>query len=649
MTNAEIQNIALDKLIPSPANVRKTGTDEGIEELAASIASHGLLQNLGARKGEKGKFEVVAGGRRLAALRLLAKRKQIAKDFPVPVKLIEAEGETEVSLAENVVRVRMTDADMIEAFGRLNAEQGLSTDEIAGRFGISPLVVSRRIKLAGLSPRIFAAFRSGEATLQQLQALAITDDHARQEAAFFDVSQWEREPYRIKQRLSEGVAKADSSMARFVGLDVYKAAGGTMQTDLFADGNSGLLTDLALLTRLANEKLEAAAEEERAQGWAWVTVDPKLDGVHSYGRVYAKQTPLSDQQQAELAALQERYEALEGEIEGREDDDSDEFQALSDEIDRIGIAIDAIQPQREFLPGDIARAGAMIGIGYNGELRVERGLIERETGTSKAKAKKGRADGDAQGGNEVVLAGALVEELTAIRTAALRVEVSRNPKVALAAMVYRLALRQFYDMPSYKLPGSALEIDGEWCDLSKSVKEAEEDPTLKAWQDVLAEAGAQVPTNAGDLWNWVIEQDETTLMKLMAVLVSANLNAKQFAFENKRSSRVEHADRLAEAVGLDMNVWWCPKRRFLGRLSKAGIAGVMREAGLSEDAAKAIMSKPKSEAVDRAEDDLAGNTWLPAPLRTYPAPARSESTDDGADFEEGGDEDADDAFDEAAE
>ena len=72
--------ISLAKLVPSPANTRRTGTGLGIEALAASIQAHGLLQSLVVRPaldGEgqaTGKYEVAAGGRRLAALKLLAKR-----------------------------------------------------------------------------------------------------------------------------------------------------------------------------------------------------------------------------------------------------------------------------------------------------------------------------------------------------------------------------------------------------------------------------------------------------------------------------------------------------------------------------------------------------------------------------------------------
>jgi len=65
-------DVSLAKLIPSPANVRRTGAGTGIEALAASIQAHGLLQSLVVRPAldangqEPDRFEVVAGGRRLA-------------------------------------------------------------------------------------------------------------------------------------------------------------------------------------------------------------------------------------------------------------------------------------------------------------------------------------------------------------------------------------------------------------------------------------------------------------------------------------------------------------------------------------------------------------------------------------------------------
>ena len=79
----DITSIPLIKLVPSDANVRRTVTpDTALRELAASIAAHGLLQSLVVRKHRKGKYAVVAGGRRLAAQQLLAGEGKIDASVP---------------------------------------------------------------------------------------------------------------------------------------------------------------------------------------------------------------------------------------------------------------------------------------------------------------------------------------------------------------------------------------------------------------------------------------------------------------------------------------------------------------------------------------------------------------------------------------
>ena len=83
-----------------------------MDDLAASILAHGLLQNLtvveqsDTRSKHTGKYAVTAGGRRFAALTKLAKERAIPKTFGIPCRVIEHETATEVSLAENIVRVQ---------------------------------------------------------------------------------------------------------------------------------------------------------------------------------------------------------------------------------------------------------------------------------------------------------------------------------------------------------------------------------------------------------------------------------------------------------------------------------------------------------------------------------------------------------------
>jgi ParB family transcriptional regulator, chromosome partitioning protein len=121
----ELTFVPLNKLVRSSLNVRKTGA-ESIDDLAASIAVHGLLQNLtvtkmsatGKTKSKADTYEVVAGGRRLAALQSLAKQQKIPKDYAVPCKVVTDCAE-ELSLVENTIRQPMHPADQFEAFHRL--------------------------------------------------------------------------------------------------------------------------------------------------------------------------------------------------------------------------------------------------------------------------------------------------------------------------------------------------------------------------------------------------------------------------------------------------------------------------------------------------------------------------------------------------
>ncbi len=182
MTNTiTTTEISLAKLTPSPANVRRTGAGAGIEALAASIQAHGLLQSLVVRpkldaNGQAtDRYEVVAGARRLAALKLLAKQKRVSKGIIIPCRVLDAEGVdgSEASLAENVVRVDMHPADQFEAFARLH-EGGTGTEDIAARFGVSAHTVRQRLRLAVVSPALIQAYRDEALTLDHLTAFAVT-------------------------------------------------------------------------------------------------------------------------------------------------------------------------------------------------------------------------------------------------------------------------------------------------------------------------------------------------------------------------------------------------------------------------------------------------------------------------------------------
>lgn len=188
-TQQQFRFIPVGKLSLSPLNVRMTNADAGIAELAALIRAQGVLQNLTVHEDEKEKrkhgtaFAVVAGGRRWRALQLLIKEKHITPAHEVPCMIVSYDRAIEISLAENSGRESMHPADQFEAFRKL-IDAGQSVEDVAARFGVTPLVVQRRLKLANVCPEFLALYREGKLTLEHLMAFAVTDDHARQKEAW---------------------------------------------------------------------------------------------------------------------------------------------------------------------------------------------------------------------------------------------------------------------------------------------------------------------------------------------------------------------------------------------------------------------------------------------------------------------------------
>jgi ParB family chromosome partitioning protein len=173
--------IPLNRLTAGRGNVRKTGAKDDLDQLAASIAAHGLLQSLVVRKSARGKHAVIAGQRRFLALSMLAERGQITADMPIECRVMGADADaTEIGLAENVVRVPMHPADQFEAFRDL-IDKGAGVADIAARFGVSESTVQKRLKLGRVSAAILDAYRGGELGLEQVQAFAVSDDHDAQE------------------------------------------------------------------------------------------------------------------------------------------------------------------------------------------------------------------------------------------------------------------------------------------------------------------------------------------------------------------------------------------------------------------------------------------------------------------------------------
>ena len=279
-----IREVPLSRLALAPENVRKTPADPIAEaEMKASIATHGLLENLVVRMdgpADAGAYAVIAGGRRLAAMKALAEDGTIDADHPVPC-LVAADPAMagELSLAENIVRIAMHPADQVIAFSKL-ADAGLSVGSIAARFGTAERLVEQRLRLGNVAPDLLDAYRAHEIDLEVLKAFSVTPDHARQMAAWEQVAGQGYRPsaWQVKRLLTEERIPGTSAVARFVGVEPYEAAGGKVLRDLFSndDDSAVWFDDPALLNNLAMENLRVFKDELETR-WKWATALVEVD------------------------------------------------------------------------------------------------------------------------------------------------------------------------------------------------------------------------------------------------------------------------------------------------------------------------------------------------------------------------------------
>ena len=613
--NTETQRacaVPVSKLVVHDDNVRRTDKRADIETLAASIAAHGLLQNLSVVRLDDGRYAVVAGARRLAALRLLIKQGRLPRDFAAPCTIVEPALGAEASLAENVQRVAMNAMDEMEAFARL-ADDGMSIESIAERFGANVRHVEQRLALGRLSPKIRAAYRKCELTLDVARAFCLTDDHGAQERLFKQLSKPISHPASVRNALSGGRLPATDRLARFVGLEAYERAGGRIVRDLFED-EVAFLEDGELLQRLAAERIEEMRETLAGEGWSWVEAQMhhgQIEGCASE-RVRPRTRPLTKDERQAIANLEVEIEALDNALETDADNE-----ALWTTRDAAEARLEALRASFQVWDqAEMAHAGAGITIDRNGEPVIARGLIKRADLKAIRKVQTATASSDndadaaapADGEREKssVLPKSLVERLTSARTRALRAELSANPHVALALAVLTFIRRS---VSRCEVPGLAVAVSPVGFD--------DDDRFERARSEAVS---SHADT---DLYSLASEPPET-LIALLALFVAEALDVTHDGGSPAADRTQATADELASVLDLDMSKYWEASAEFWEKAPKAytvdAISAAPAMAKLSEKARKpklAALTKMKRADLARvAQRQL--EDWLPDVLITPP-------------------------------
>ncbi|MHA6370254.1 ParB/RepB/Spo0J family partition protein [Escherichia coli] len=610
-------SVPLASLIKSPLNVRTVPySAESVSELAGSIKGVGLLQNLVVHALPGDRHGVAAGGRRLAALNMLAERGILPAEWPVRVKIIPQELATAASMTENGHRRDMHPAEQIAGF-RAMAQEGKTPAQIGDLLGYSPRHVQRMLKLADLAPVILDALAEDRITTEHCQALALENDTARQVQVFEAACQsgWGGKPdvRVIRNLITESeVTVKDNTKFRFVGADAFSPD--ELRTDLFSDDGDGYVDRVALDAALL-EKLQAVAEHLRkAEGWEWCAgrMEPVgfcREDAGTYRSLPEPEAVLTEAEEERLNELMARYDALENQCEE------------SDLLEAEMKLIHCMSRVRAWTPEMRAGSGVVVSWRY-GNVCVQRGVQLRSEDDAADDADRTEQVQEKASVEEITLP--LLTKMSSERTLAVQAALIQQPEKTVALMVWRLCSCVF-DYCNTTLHPFRIQTEEYHRRLTS---DAPSGKSGQAWLSLMKEKTrleALLPENWQKDFTTFFTLDGQTLMRLMVFCTACSVDGVQTR-ECGHTSR-SPLDTLETAIGFHMRDWWQPtKANFFGHLKKPQIIAALNEAGLSGAARDAEKMK-KGDAAEHAEHHMKDNRWVPGWMCAPRPQAETETTE----------------------
>ncbi|MCN1842738.1 ParB/RepB/Spo0J family partition protein [Escherichia coli] len=623
LAQTEEVSVPLASLIKSPLNVRTVPySAESVSELAESIKGVGLLQNLVVHTLPGDRYGVAAGGRRLAALNMLAERGIIPADWPVRVKVIPQELATAASMTENGHRRDMHPAEQIAGF-RAMAQEGKTPAQIGDLLGYSPRHVQQMLKLADLAPVILDALAEDRITTEHCQALALENDTARQVQVFEAACQsgWGGKPdvRVIRNLITESeVAVAGNSKFRFVGADAFSPD--ELRTDLFSDDEGGYVDCVALDAALL-EKLQAVAEFLReAEGWEWCAgrmepVGECREDAGTYRCLPEPEAVLTEAEEERLNELMARYDALENQCEE------------SDLLEAEMKLMRCMAKVRAWTPEMRAGGGVVVSWRY-GNVCVQRGVQLRSEDDAADDADRTEQVQEKASVEEISLP--LLTKMSSERTLAVQAALMQQPDKSLTLLAWTLCLNVF-GSGAYSKPAQ-ISLECKHYSLTSDAPSGKEGAAFMALMAEKARLAALLPEGWSRDMTTFLSLSQEVLLSLLSFCTACSLNGVQTR-EYGHTSR-SPLDTLESAIGFHMRDWWQPtKANFFGHLKKPQIIAALNEAGLSGAARDAEKMK-KGDAAEHAEHHMKDNRWVPgwmcAPRPQTDATERTDNLADAA-------------------
>jgi ParB family chromosome partitioning protein len=541
----------------------------------------------------------------------------------------------------------MNPADECLAFQAL-VGQGADPEAIARRFGLTVRFVEGRLRLASLAPVVFEALGAGEISLDVAKAYASTPDIERQAYVFEQVGHayMSSHPDSIRRMMTQATVSASDRRARFVGEEAYAAAGGRIERDLFAEAGEARWLDLALLERLAGEKMEAlAAETASEHGLAFVR--PTLDSWIGYPateglrRVPVEAPPLTDEESARVDALECEIGELVGLLEDEETDESDRTDA-EEKIRALDRQIDAITDKPPVIGDELkGQVGAFLMLDSEGQPKLDKGFYaeveayEQTEGGELGEAPSAHRQPE-QASRTAGLPRSLVDELAIQRRDILAVHVAADPAFALDLAIFLTvdghsgysseksgstlsASRPGDPLFGFKTPEFRATLAG-----MEASERLDRNWTHGSTRSERFDAFRALPDAARAAW--------------LGHAVARTLEASSGAPGGRACKFHDH---LGQLLGIDVAAWWRPTgANYFDRVPKAQALAALAEVGGPTLAGPYAKAK-KAELAQACERIFAGDfiaevevkqaalAWVPEAM-SFGTPAEEASPDDCA-------------------
>lgn len=159
----------------NPFQPRQNFDDKALNELADSIRIHGIIQPLTVRRLEEGKYQLIAGERRLRAAKIVG-----LVEVPAHIRKANDEEMLEMALIENIQREDLNPIEIANTYQRMIDELGLKQEELGDKVGKGRSTVANYLSLRKLPAEIVTGLRDGAITMGHAKALIGIEDLHRQ-------------------------------------------------------------------------------------------------------------------------------------------------------------------------------------------------------------------------------------------------------------------------------------------------------------------------------------------------------------------------------------------------------------------------------------------------------------------------------------